>query len=381
MEGEPTDGQITTGIRDGHQFDESKLTGYLQRKLDGFKGPITVKQFGFGQSNPTYLITDTTTKAQYVIRKKPNGLLIPKAHAIEREYQVLKALNSTDVPVPTVYLLCEDASVMGTPFYVMEYCKGRIFTDARMPEVKTAAERTALYRAAAEVLAKLHKVDFKSIRLAEFGKEGQYYTRQLQTLKKVSEIQASKAPPIAHLREMVEFLTANQPFDLISIVHGDYKLDNIVFHPTLPKVIAILDWEMSTIGNSLADLGNFCGQMYNGTKTSALKGATIDEQKKLGVMMEEEFIKVYYDDMGPDRLHASYPDPYWEYHKVFYYFKSCVILQGIAMRVAKGVASSSSATKYAEMLPMMTSFTYHCINQLQKHLKKHGLLKTPLASL
>lgn len=356
------------------------MTRYLQKNLDDFKGPINVKQFGFGQSNPTFLITDSSTGSKYVLRKKPNGKLIPKAHAIEREYKVLKALNSTDVPVPIVYALCEDVAVIGTAFYIMQYCKGRIFTDARMLELKTPEERTALFKAAADVIARLHKVDFKKVGLTGFGREGGYYSRQLQTLKRISQQQATVAPPIPNLNEMVEFLTKNQPWDLISIVHGDYKLDNLVFHPTEPRVIAILDWEMSTIGNSLADLGNFCGQMYNG-EMSPLNGADRAKQIELGIPVEEEFVGWYYGMMGEERIKAKHPDPFYEYHKVFYFFKSCVILQGIAMRVAKGVASSGQAKQYANLLPLYSQFAYGCVKNLQKNLGKKGLLSSPLASL
>lgn len=375
------EGQATTDIRKGHQFDEHTLNNYLVDHLDGYRGPMSVKQFGFGQSNPTFLLSDTTTGKKFVLRKKPNGKLIPKAHAIEREYRVLKALNSTDVPVPTVYLLCEDSSVVGTPFYLMEFCQGRIFTDGRLLEVKTKQERTIIYEAAADALAKLHKVDFKAVGLQGFGKEGGYYTRQLQTLKRISEMQATKAPPIPKLNEMVNFLTKNQPFDIISIVHGDYKLDNVVFHPTEPRVIAILDWEMSTIGNSLADLGNFCGQMYGIKALGALHGASREKQRELGVVLEEDFAGLYYNAMGEQRLRAKHPDPFYEYHKVFYFFKSCVILQGIVMRVAKGVASSAGADKYVKMLPMMTEFAYNSVKKLEKDLKQHGVLKSPIASL
>ncbi|KAJ3398958.1 hypothetical protein HDV05_002148 [Chytridiales sp. JEL 0842] len=239
-------------IRAGMNIDEGKLTSYLSTILLDFKAPLTVKQFKFGQSNPTYFLTDASGK-RYVLRKKPPGELISKkAHQVEREHQILHALGTkTDVPVPRVFALCEDSGVVGTPFYVMEFLDGRIFTDNDLPSV-AVEDRRAYYNATIDTLSKLHRAPYTLPTLKNYGRPGDFYLRQMTTLVSISRMQASvtddqgktPVPPIPRLKEMLAWFKRNAVADEVSIVHGDFKVDNVVFHPVAPRVIGVLDWEL-----------------------------------------------------------------------------------------------------------------------------------------
>ncbi|KAF8455090.1 kinase-like domain-containing protein [Terfezia claveryi] len=252
-------------------IDIPSLERYIESNVPGIKTPIEVLQFGYGQSNPTYLLTSTVNKDRYVLRKKPPGQLLSKtAHAVEREYQVLKALEGVDVPAPRVYCLCTDTNVIGTAFYIMEYLDGRIFSNPSLPEI-SPVDRRKMWHSAVTALAKLHSTPITSppsvtpeYDLSTFGRPTDFYPRQLKTLGSVSHSQSlvkdidTKAPvgDLPHFQGLLNYFKQNLPQDRACIIHGDYKLDNLIFHPTEPKVIGILDWELSTIGHPLSDVSN-----------------------------------------------------------------------------------------------------------------------------
>ena len=238
------------------QLDIEALSDYLAAHIPGFTGPLSVEKFPGGQSNPTFKLS--AGGEQYVLRRKPPGELLKSAHAVDREFRVISALRDTDVPVPRTYALCEDESVIGSMFYVMEYMEGRILWDPMLPEAADNAERSAVYDAMNQTMAALHNVDIDAVGLTDFGRPGNYFERQLGRWTK--QYRASETQHIPAMEKLMTWLVANMPEDdgKVSLVHGDYRLDNMMFHPTEPRVIALLDWELSTLGHPLADLANQC---------------------------------------------------------------------------------------------------------------------------
>eukprot|EP01120_Amphizonella_sp_Union-15-10_P015893 TRINITY_DN8253_c0_g1_i2.p1 TRINITY_DN8253_c0_g1~~TRINITY_DN8253_c0_g1_i2.p1 ORF type:complete len:259 (-),score=35.65 TRINITY_DN8253_c0_g1_i2:372-1148(-) len=241
----------TGPVRKNHLFDKDALEKYLQQNLPQFKGNIQAfLQFDSGQSNPTFYLRDSENN-EFVLRKKPPGKLLIGAHQIEREYKVMNALKTTNVPVPTLYLLCTDDSIIGTPFYIMKYIKGRVL-DAKLIDY-SPEERSLIYKAMARVLANLHSLDFKSIGLENFAKHGDYFKRQIDTWTR--QYVQSKTRDIPEMDKLILWLPKLVPQeDEVCIVHGDFRLDNMLFHPTKPEVLAVLDWELSTLGHPLSDL-------------------------------------------------------------------------------------------------------------------------------
>ncbi|KMU86467.1 acyl-Coenzyme A dehydrogenase family protein [Coccidioides immitis H538.4] len=278
---------------------------YLERNVPSIKVPLDVKQFGFGQSNPTYLLTASDGQ-KFVMRKKPPGKLLSKtAHRVDREYQIIHALENTDVPVPKAICLCEDDSVIGTAFYIMEFLDGRIFTDPAIPNV-SPQERKAIWKDAVETLAKFHRVDPKSIGMEKFGRHSGFYDRQIATFRTISKAQAetvdieTKVPVgnLPHFEEMVEFFSNKdlQPKDRGTFVHGDYKIDNMVFHKTEPRVIGVLDWEMATIGHPLSD---FCNLTSPYIHTGGHPGSTeFSPEAAPGLPTREECVQWYSNIAG-----------------------------------------------------------------------------------
>ncbi|KAJ1648417.1 hypothetical protein J3B02_000719 [Coemansia erecta] len=366
-------------VRRGHELDLEKLTAFLKSSKEDLELPLTVKQFNIGQSNPTYLIIDASGR-KFVLRKKPAGQLLSKtAHAVEREYRVLDALGRhTDVPVPRVYALCEDTSVLGTPFYLMEFLEGRILPDVRLSEIK-AAERHVYWEALVDVLAKLHKVDYLAVGLQGYGKPSGYYDRQMRSLTRVAEAQSATVDSngnsvgeLYRLDHLKRWFAKNQCPDETTVVHGDFKMDNVVWHPQEPRIIGILDWELSTLGNPRTDLANMLQPLlvpYADMKAQSsilvgLKGAPAEE----GAPSEQALLRRYCQLMQ-----REYPLEGWEFAKIFGLFRNAVIQQGVAARVAKGQASSSFAHLVGKVFPQTMAMAMEIVDGLEAQSRRSKL--------
>lgn len=325
----------TQEVREAHRFDVRRLEEYLSSHVDGFAGPVTVTEFRGGQSNPTYRLE--TASANYVLRRKPPGKLLKSAHAVDREFRVISALYSSGFPVPRPYVLCEDQDVIGTAFYVMECVEGRIFWELDLPGLDPD-ERAAIYDHVNETIAALHTTDYDAIGLGDYGVPGNYFERQVSRWTK--QYRASETGTIAAMDRLIEWLPDNIPDDnSSSIVHGDYRLDNMIIHPAEPRVIAVLDWELSTIGHPLADFTYhlMAWQMPEiGIGSTGLAGKPIDE---LGIPGEDEYIARYCARTGRDCI----PDR--NFYAAFNFFRLAAILQGIAGRVRDGTAASKHASQ------------------------------------
>jgi len=321
-------------VRESLQFDYDRLGEYLSSHMDDYKGPISVHQFKGGQSNPTYFIE--APDASYVLRRKPPGKLLSSAHAVDREFKVISALYAAHYPVPRPYILCEDEAVIGTMFYVMEYIEGRIFWDNDLPNCQPE-ERKAIYDHANKTIAQLHNFDYKKIGLSNYGKPGNYFERQISRWSR--QYRASEIEKIEAMEKLMAWLPKNVPHDeSSSVVHGDYKLDNLIIHPTESRVIAVLDWELSTIGHPIGDFtyNLLSWQMPDlGIGSTGFHGKDL---KSLGIPSEDEYVDQYCS--RTDRTNGiSNRDFYSAYN----FFRIAAILQGIAGRVRDGTASSSHA--------------------------------------
>lgn len=327
-----------TGVREvlpRHRFAEARLTEYLAAHLPGFAGPLTVREFKGGQSNPTYRLE--TPRHNYVLRRKPPGVLLPSAHAVEREFKIISALNAQNFPVPRAHLLCEDAQVIGTAFYVMEHVPGRVLWDPLLPGF-APAERRAIYSSLYEIMARLHSYDPRQIGLESFGRPGNYFARQIARWAK--QYRASQTETIPEMDALMEWLPANIPPDEAAcLVHGDYKLDNVIVHPAQPRVVAVLDWEISTVGHPLGDLTYALSQRL----MPAAGGAGFTQYddaglRALGIPTQAEIISRYCAQTG--RAEIAQLDFYFAYNL----FRSACILQGIVGRVRAGTAANPHAT-------------------------------------
>jgi aminoglycoside phosphotransferase (APT) family kinase protein len=301
--------------------------------IPGLEGPLVLEQFKGGQSNPTFLIT--TGSGRYVLRRKPPGKLLPSAHAVEREYRVMSALEGTDVPVPKMRGLCEDESVIGTAFYVMEHVEGRVFWDPSLPG-STSEERRALFDEMNRVIAALHRVDFSARGLQDYGKPGGYLARQIARWTK--QYRASETERIEAMERLIEWLPAHIPSgEETGIVHGDYRLDNLIFHPREPRIVAVLDWELSTLGHPLADFAYHCmsWRIPGGT----FRGMLGLDLAALGIPSEAEHVAAYCRRMG----RASIDPAEWEFYMAYNMFRAAGIAQGIMGRVRDGTAASAHA--------------------------------------
>ncbi|CAN7414846.1 phosphotransferase [Variovorax sp. LjRoot84] len=331
----------TRAVSKQHVFDVDALTAWLDRNLDGFKGPLTVEMFKGGQSNPTYkLVTPTQS---YVMRAKPGPVakLLPSAHAVEREFKVMSGLAGTGVPVPRMYCLCEDEAVIGRAFYVMEFMAGRVLWDQSLPGMSNA-ERAAVYDEMNRVIAALHTVKFAERGLADYGKPGNYFERQIGRWSK--QYVASITQPIPEMDRLMEWLPAHIPASardekMTSIVHGDYRLDNLMFHATEPRAIAVLDWELSTLGHPLADFSYHCMSWH--IAPGSFRGIGGLDLKSLGIPTESEYIRKYCNRTGITTPEALATD--WNFYQAYNLFRMAAILQGIAKRVEAGTASSEQA--------------------------------------
>lgn len=330
----------TTAVREGHRFNEIALARWMSENVDGYDGPLTVEQFKGGQSNPTYKLI--TPHRNYVLRRKPPGLLLQGAHAVEREARVLSALGQTGFPVPHVHALCTDDSVIGTWFFVMDMVEGRNFWDATFPGVSDH-ERPLYFDAMNETIARLHQVDFGAAGLGDFGKSGNYFARQIKrwTKQYVEDTDAGRHPDMDLL---IDWLPANIPSDdETTVVHGDFRCDNMIFHPTEPKVAAVLDWELSTLGHPLADFANHA-IMYRMPPeiVAGLAGANL---KALNIPSEADYVAAYCERTG----RASIPN--YEFYIAFNFFRLAAIFHGIKGRVIRGTAASAHAAERAKVFP------------------------------
>lgn len=331
----------TKPVADQHAFDVGALQAHLQQHLGGFAGPLSVEQFKGGQSNPTFKLV--TPGATYAMRCKPGPVakLLPSAHAIEREFRVMSALRGSGVPVPTMHLLCEDESVIGRAFYVMEFVQGRVLWDQTLPGM-SPAERGAIYDEMNRVIAALHSVDVRAAGLDTYGKPGNYFERQIGRWSK--QYVASITEPIEAMDRLMEWLPAHMPASAkdesqVSVVHGDYRLDNLVFHPTEPRILAVLDWELSTLGHPLADFSYHCMSWH--IAPGQFRGIGGCDLAALGIPDERAYVRRYCERTGRPDPEAVMAD--WNFYLAYNLFRMAGILQGIAKRVVDGTASSAQA--------------------------------------
>jgi len=358
-----TDAQNFTGTRpvaEQHAFDVDALTRWLAAQMPGFAGPVTVEMFKGGQSNPTYKLH--TPQRAYVMRAKPGPVakLLPSAHAIEREFRVMKALHGTGVPVAQMHALCEDESIIGRAFYVMECVDGRVLWDQSLPG-QSNAERGAIYDEMNRVLAALHSVRPSAVGLDGYGKPGNYFERQIGRWSK--QYQASITQPIPEMDRLIDWLPKNMPAmardkALVSVVHGDYRLDNLMFHPSEARILAVLDWELSTLGHPLADFSYHCMSWH--IPPGLFRGIGGLDVQALGIPTEAEYIARYCDRTGfatPAQLQAD-----WNFYLAYNMFRLGAILQGIAKRVEAGTASSAQAVKSAAGARPMAEMAWRFAN-------------------
>ncbi len=336
-----------TPVRPGFEFDETRLAAWLADTIPGFAGPLSVTQFRGGQSNPTYCLR--TRSAAYVLRRKPPGELLKGAHAVEREARVLTALQGTGVPVPRVYGLCTDASVIGTWFYVMDMVDGRIFWDATFPDVSPAA-RPAYFDAMNGAIAALHNVDYNAAGLADFGRPGNYFSRQIERWsgQYLADEQAGRD---ADLDQLIDWLRENIPADdTTSLAHGDFRCDNMIFHPSEPRILAVLDWELSTLGHPLGDFA-YHAMMYRMPPhiVAGLAGADL---AALNIPSERDYIAAYCARTG----RAGIAD--YQFYTAFGFFRIAAIFHGIKGRVLRGTAASALALERVKVLPELTALAW-----------------------
>jgi aminoglycoside phosphotransferase (APT) family kinase protein len=337
----------TRPVSDQHAFDTAALTAWLARHLPGFEGPLSAEMFKGGQSNPTYKLV--TPQRSYVMRAKPGPVakLLPSAHAIEREFAVMSGLAGTGVPVPRMFCLCEDESVIGRAFYVMEFMQGRVLWDQALPDLPRT-QRGEIYDEMNRVISALHTVDFKARGLAGYGKPGNYFERQIGRWSKQYKASADGAGPMSQpipaMEKLVEWLPAHIPpaardESKVSIVHGDYRLDNLMFHAQEPRVVAVLDWELSTLGHPLADFSYHCMSWH--IPHGSFRGIGGLDLAALGIPSEDEYIRRYCDRTGLSTVADLKAD--WNFYMAYNLFRIAAILQGIAKRVETGTASSAQA--------------------------------------
>ena len=328
--------QGTRPVAEAHRFDVAALARFLEAQVPGFRGPLEVEQFKGGQSNPTFRLRSPS--GSYVLRRKPPGKLLPSAHAVDREYRVITALGATDVPVPKTYCLCTDESVIGTMFYVMENVEGRVLWDPQLPGM-TREERGAIFAEMNRVIAALHRVDYAAIGLGDYGKPGNYFARQIDRWGK--QYKASETETIEAMDRLIEWLPAHIPAnDATSIVHGDFRLDNMIWHPAEPRVLAVLDWELSTLGHPMADFAYHA--MAWRLSSNEFRGLRDADLGALGIPTEAEYLALYLRNVkaaAPPRRED------WEFYIVFNLFRAAAIFQGVMARAVAGNASSARAVE------------------------------------
>jgi aminoglycoside phosphotransferase (APT) family kinase protein len=323
----------TMPVVEKQRFDVAALEAWMRANVAGFEGPIEVEQFRGGQSNPTFRIS--TPGRRYVMRRKPAGKLLPSAHAVDREYRVMTALAGTDVPVPRTFGLCTDDAVIGSAFFVMDCVEGRVFWDGLLPDL-ASAERGRVYDEMNRVIAALHQVDYAALGLADYGKPGNYFARQIGRWTK--QYQASETEKIEAMDRLIEWLPANiPPEEETTIVHGDFRIDNMIFHPTEPRVLALLDWELSTLGHPLADLSYHLMSWH--VPPGIFRGLLGHDLRALGIPEEPEYVERYCERVGRGPID---PD-HWDFYVAYNMFRGAAIVQGVMKRAMEGTAASQHA--------------------------------------
>ena len=323
----------TMPVAEKNRFDLARLDNYMRAHVGGFGGKIEVEQFKGGQSNPTYRLS--AGGKRYVMRAKPGpaARLLPSAHAVEREFRVITALGNADIPVPRTYALCEDEGVIGRAFYIMDCVEGRVLWEQSLPGM-TKPERAAIYDEMNRVIAALHRVDYRTIGLADYGRPGNYFARQIARWTK--QYKTSETEKIEAMDNLIAWLPDNiPPGDETTVVHGDYRLDNLIFHPSEPKILAILDWELSTLGHPLADISYHC--MSWRIPPGQFRGIGGLDLASLGIPTEEEYVAAYCKRTGRTGIGN------WDFYLAYNMFRIAGILQGIMKRVVDGTAASEHA--------------------------------------
>ena len=345
----------TMDVQEKLKFPEKKLEEYLSDTIPDFEGNLSVKEFKGGQSNPTYQLV--TPKKKYVLRRKPPGKLLPSAHAVDREYRVITALNSVNYAVPKTFCLCEDESIIGTIFYVMEMVDGRIIWEPTIPN-SSPGIRKEIFAAKNKTLAELHNVDYKKIGLESFGKPGNYFSRQISRWTK--QYIASETENIKEMQSLIEWLPNNIPGkDETSIVHGDYRIDNMVLHPTESKVLAVLDWELSTLGHPLGDFTYhlmqwFMPEVEGGAGTQSLSNVNY---KELGIPDAEDYIKMYCEQTNRKEIDNI------DFYLAYNFFRLAGILQGILGRVRDGTAANQNAAERASGVRNLSDTAWNLVEK------------------
>ncbi|KWR75059.1 phosphotransferase [Cupriavidus sp. IDO] len=340
----------TRPVTETSGFDPAALEAWMARHVEGFAGPLTVEQFNGGQSNPTFRLV--TPRQAYVMRAKPGprAKLLPSAHAIEREFRVMAALADTEVPVARMLAMCEDEAVIGRAFYIMECVNGRVLWDPSLPGMSNH-ERKAIYDEMNRVIAALHCVDYKAIGLADYGKPGNFFSRQIERWSR--QYRLSETESIPAMDALIASLPDHIPHEAeehVCIVHGDYRLDNLIFHPTEPRVLALLDWELSTLGHPMADFSNHC--MSRHVAPGPLRGMAGIDPASLGIPDEAAYRRAYERRTGR-RIPGD-----WNFYLAFSMFRTAGILQGIMKRVADGTASSAQALEAGKLARPMAGLAW-----------------------
>lgn len=321
-------------------LDLSKLDKWLRENVCDFGGALSAEKFAGGQSNPTFKLS--AGDREFVLRRKPPGELLASAHAVDREFRVISALQGSDVPVPGAVALCEDDDIIGSMFYLMEYMEGRVFWDPVLPELNND-DRRAVYDDMNRVLAAMHSVDVEEAGLGDYGRPGNYFERQVGRWSK--QYRASETETVPHMEELMVWLSENMPADdgRVALVHGDYRLDNVMFHPTEPKIIAVLDWELSTLGNPIADLA-YQVMAWQLPRDAGITGLAGVDRKPLAIPDDNSYVIRYCERTGRNEIE------HWNFYLAFCFFRLAAIVQGVKKRALDGTASSAEAESRGDLV-------------------------------
>mgnify|MGYP001161413800 CR=1 FL=1 len=342
----------TPSQTDPHALDLDALAAYLAGHLDGLTPPLTARQFAGGMSNPTYELTDAAGR-RFVLRKKPPGDLLPSAHAVDREFRIMSALRGTGVPVADALVLCMDEAVLGQAFYVMAHVDGRVFRELWLPDM-APAERAAVYDSMNEALAGLHRVDWRAAGLADFGREGGYAARQVK--RWTGQYQASATDDLTAMNNLIEWLPENVPQDAeTTIAHGDFRLENMIFHPTEPRVLAVVDWELSTLGDPLADLAYNCLPWHMPDKRRGDLRA--NDPGVTGIPSEQDYLAAYAKRTGREDLGD------WTFYQALSLFRLGAIAQGVYKRGLDGNATSAAALERRDVCRTLSEIAWGLVER------------------